>query len=83
MRVVDDLAAATEHIRRYGSRHTEVILTEDPAMADRFLAAVDSAGGVSQLFQPDLPMVFVTGLEQKLASARKHCRRGALSVWRV
>ena len=44
VRVVDDLAAATEHIRRYGSRHTEVILTEDPAMADRFLAAVDSAG---------------------------------------
>ena len=44
MRVVDDLAAATEHIRRYGSRHPEVILTEDHATADRFLAAVDSAG---------------------------------------
>ena len=44
VRVVDDLACATEHIRRYGSRHTEVILTEDLAMADRFLAAVDSAG---------------------------------------
>jgi glutamate-5-semialdehyde dehydrogenase len=44
VRVVDDLACATEHIRRYGSRHTEVILTEDLATADRFLAAVDSAG---------------------------------------
>ena len=44
VRVVDDLACATEHIRRYGSRHTEVILTEDQATADRFLAAVDSAG---------------------------------------
>ena len=44
VRVVDDLAAAIEHIRRYGSRHTEVILTEDLATADRFLAAVDSAG---------------------------------------
>ena len=44
VRVVDDLAAAIEHIRRFGSRHTEVILTEDHATADRFLAAVDSAG---------------------------------------
>jgi glutamate-5-semialdehyde dehydrogenase len=44
VRVVDDLACATEHIRRYGSRHTEVILTEDLATADRFLAAVASAG---------------------------------------
>ena len=41
---VEDFAAATDHIRRYGSRHTEVILTEDLATADRFLAAVDSAG---------------------------------------
>ena len=44
VRVVDDLEAALEHIRRYGSRHTDAICTEDPAAADRFLAAVDSAG---------------------------------------
>ena len=44
VKVVDDLPAATEHIRRYGSRHTEVILTEDAAVAERFLASVDSAG---------------------------------------
>ena len=35
---------AMQHIRRYGSRHTEAIITDDQAAADRFLAAVDSAG---------------------------------------
>ena len=44
IRVVDDLETALEHIRRYGSRHTDAICTNDPAAADRFLAAVDSAG---------------------------------------
>jgi glutamate-5-semialdehyde dehydrogenase len=44
IRVVDDLDAALEHIRRHGSRHTDAICTDDPAAADRFLAAVDSAG---------------------------------------
>jgi glutamate-5-semialdehyde dehydrogenase len=42
--VVDDLEQALEHIRRYGSRHTDAICTTDPLAADRFLAAVDSAG---------------------------------------
>ena len=44
MKLVEDLEEATDHIRSYGSRHTEVILTEDAQAADRFLAAVDSAG---------------------------------------
>ena len=44
VKLVDDLESATDHIRSYGSRHTEVILTEDSQAADRFLAAVDSAG---------------------------------------
>ncbi len=44
VKLVDDLESATDHIRSYGSRHTEVILTEKPKVADRFLAAVDSAG---------------------------------------
>ena len=44
VKLVDGLEEATDHIRSYGSRHTEVILTEDPQAADRFLAAVDSAG---------------------------------------
>jgi len=44
VRVVEDLEAALEHIRRYGSRHTDVICTEDEAAAARFLDTVDSAG---------------------------------------
>ena len=44
VKVVDDLEQALEHIRRHGSRHTDAICTTDPLAADRFLAAVDSAG---------------------------------------
>jgi glutamate-5-semialdehyde dehydrogenase len=43
MRVVDDLDAALDHIRRYSTHHTESIITDDPAHAERFLAEVDSA----------------------------------------
>jgi glutamate-5-semialdehyde dehydrogenase len=43
VRVVDDLAQAVDHIRRYGSGHTEAIITEDEAAATAFLGAVDSA----------------------------------------
>jgi glutamate-5-semialdehyde dehydrogenase len=42
-RVVDDLAAAIDHIERYGSHHTDCIVTEDQAAADFFLSHVDSA----------------------------------------
>ncbi len=34
---------AIDHINRYGSHHTDAILTEDVASADRFVAQVDSA----------------------------------------
>ncbi|KAF0652441.1 gamma-glutamyl phosphate reductase [Cyanobium sp. Copco_Reservoir_LC18] len=44
VKVVEDLEAALEHIRRHGSRHTDAIATTDPVAANRFLAAVDSAG---------------------------------------
>ncbi|MWD29717.1 glutamate-5-semialdehyde dehydrogenase [Aquicoccus sp. SCR17] len=42
-RIVDDIDAAIAHIRRYGSSHTEAILTEDDAAAERFFARLDSA----------------------------------------
>ena len=43
VRIVDDLDAAVEHIARYGSGHTESIVAEDRAAAERFLSLVDSA----------------------------------------
>jgi glutamate-5-semialdehyde dehydrogenase len=43
VRVVDDLDAAMAHIQRYGSQHTDCIVTADSASAERFLARVDSA----------------------------------------
>ena len=43
VRVVDDVSQAIEHIRQYGSGHTESIVAEDKAAANRFLSDVDSA----------------------------------------
>ena len=43
MQVVDDLDEALDHIRRYSTHHTESIITQDAANAERFLAEVDSA----------------------------------------
>jgi glutamate-5-semialdehyde dehydrogenase len=42
--VVTSLEAAMEHIHQHGSAHTESILTEDHAAAERFLREVDAAG---------------------------------------
>jgi glutamate-5-semialdehyde dehydrogenase len=43
VRVVDDLEQAIEHIARYGSHHTDAIVTNDLAASRRFVSAVDSA----------------------------------------
>ena len=44
--VVDDLDAAVAHITRFGSGHSEAIVTEDLAAADRFAREVDAAAVV-------------------------------------
>jgi glutamate-5-semialdehyde dehydrogenase len=43
IRVVPGIEAAMEHIARYGSQHTDAIVTEDEARAQRFLREVDSS----------------------------------------
>jgi glutamate-5-semialdehyde dehydrogenase len=44
VKVVDGLDQAITHIHAYGSNHTEAIVTEDSAAAERFLSEVDAAG---------------------------------------
>ncbi len=41
--VVDGIDGALRHIARYGSRHTEAIVTRDPQVAQRFLDEVDAS----------------------------------------
>ena len=43
IRIVDGVDEALEHIRRYGSAHTDAIVTDDAAAAERFLNELDSA----------------------------------------
>ena len=43
VRVVDGVGDAIDHITRYGSQHTDCIVTEDPSAAARFTEEVDSA----------------------------------------
>ncbi len=44
IKVVDDIDEAIEHINKYGSHHTDCIITEDKDSAEKFMALVDSAG---------------------------------------
>ena len=44
IKLVDGVDEAIEHINKHGSHHTDAIVTEDAATAERFLQLVDSAG---------------------------------------
>ena len=44
VKLVADVEEAAEHINRYGSHHTDAILTRDDAAAEYFMQRVDSAG---------------------------------------
>ncbi|MEM6855319.1 MAG: glutamate-5-semialdehyde dehydrogenase, partial [Planctomycetota bacterium] len=46
VRVVDTLDDAVAHINRYGSKHTDAIVTNDLAAADRFVQSVDTANAM-------------------------------------
>ena len=43
VKMVDGVDAALEHIRKYGSQHTDCIIANDEDTAERFLARLDSA----------------------------------------
>jgi glutamate-5-semialdehyde dehydrogenase len=72
---VDGFAAAVEHIETYGSHHTDAIVSDDRAAAERFFREVDSAivlHNASTQFADGGEFGF--GAEIGIATGRMHAR---------
>ncbi len=75
VKVVADMDEAIAHIARYGTQHSEAIITKDQAAADRFLQEVDAAAvyhNASTRFTDGGEFGF--GAEIGISTQRMHCR---------
>ncbi len=75
VRVVDDLDAAIAHIQRHSTHHSDCIVTEDAAAAERFVDEVDSAAvyvNVSTRFTDGGE--FGLGCEMGISTQKLHAR---------
>lgn len=73
--IVDSLECAAQHIEKYGTRHTEAIVTENQESAQRFIALVDAAAimvNASTRFTDGEQMGF--GAEIGISNQKLHAR---------